>query len=71
MDVIGLIFLLLYVYLGDKANYYLKYHLLGRRAEIYNDTGNYLLSRAIWGTLLGWVTIPVTFLHKVFFNRGD
>ena len=70
MDVIGLIFLLLYVYLGDKANYYLKYHLLGRRAEIYNDIGNYLLSRAIWGIPSGWATIPVALLHKVFFNRG-
>lgn len=71
MDVIGLIFLLLYIYLGDKANYYLKYHLLGRRAEIYSDTGNYLLSRAIWGALFGWATIPIALLHKIFLNRSD
>ncbi|MBR6961234.1 hypothetical protein IKH79_00510 [Candidatus Saccharibacteria bacterium] len=62
--------MLIYCYAGDKANDYLKYHILGRRAEIYSDTGNYLLSRAIWGALLGWATIPLALLHNIFFNKS-
>lgn len=71
MSILDLIFILIYIFIGDKANYYLKYHLLGRRAEIYSDTGNYIVSRAIWATLLGWATIPIALLHKIFLNRGD
>lgn len=71
MDILGLIFILIYFFIADKANYYLKYHLLGRRAEIYSDTGNYLLGRMIWAALLGWATIPIALLHKIFLNRGN
>ena len=70
MDILFALLMLIYCYMGDKANYYLKYHLLGRRAEIYTDTNDYILSRIIWATLLGWVTIPLAFLHKIFLNRG-
>lgn len=70
MDVLLAILMLIYCYAGDKANYYLKYHLLGMRAEIYTDTNDYILSRIIWATLLGWATIPLAMLHKVFLNRG-
>ena len=70
MEIIFLIFMAIYWYAGDKANYYLKYHLLNRRAEIYSDTGNYILGRIIWATLLGWATIPLAMLHKIFLNRG-
>lgn len=70
MDIFFLIFMAIYWYAGDKANYYLKYHLLGIRAEIYSDTNNYILSRIIWATLLGWGTIPLALLHKVFFNKA-
>ena len=70
MDILFAIFMVIYCYAGDKANYYLKYHLLGTRAEIYGDTGNYILGRIIWATLLGWATIPLALLHKVFLNRG-
>ena len=70
MDILFLVFVFIYFYVADKANYYLKYHLLGRRAEIYGDTGNYILGRMIWAALLGWATIPVAFLHRIFLNRG-
>lgn len=65
-DFFFLILLLIYAFAGDKANYYLKYHLLGQRAEIYGDTWNYILSRGFWGVLLGWATIPVAILHNLF-----
>ena len=55
-----------YAYAGDKANYYLKYHLLGVRAEIYGDTWDYIVSRGFWGLLLGWATIPLAILHNLF-----
>ena len=48
MEIFGIILTLVYIYAGDKANYYLKYHLLGVRAEVYGDTGNYITSRFIW-----------------------
>lgn len=66
-----ILIILLYFYLGDKANYYLKYHVLNRRAEIYTDTGGYIVSRCIWAAVLGWATIPVALLHKIFLNKGD
>ena len=69
MEFIGIILTLVYIYAGDKANYYLKYHLLGVRAEVYGDTGNYLMSRFIWGAILGWATIPIAALHYFFTNR--
>lgn len=66
-----LIFIAIYVFLGDKANYYLKYHILNTRAEIYGDTGDYILSRILWASVLGWATIPLDILHKLIFNKGD
>lgn len=53
----------LYLYAGDQANYYLKYHLLNTRAEVYSDTGDYIMSRIIWAFILGWATIPIALLH--------
>ena len=69
MELISIILILVYIYAGDKANYYLKYHLLNVRAEVYGDTGNYLMSRFIWGAILGWATIPIAVLHYFFTNR--
>lgn len=66
-----LIFIAIYVFLGDKANYYLKYHILNTRAEIYGDTSDYILSRILWASVLGWATIPLAILHKLIFNKGD
>ena len=69
MEIFGIILTLVYIYAGDKANYYLKYHLLGVRAEVYGDTGNYITSRFIWGAILGWATIPIAVLHYLLTNK--
>lgn len=69
MGIIGLIVIGIYVYLGDKANYYLKYHLLNVRAELYGDTFNYLLKRAVAGAFLGWATIPVAIIHYLLTSK--
>ena len=69
MEIIGIILTLVYIYAGDKANYYLKYNLLGVRAEVYGDTGNYIMSRFIWSAILGWATIPVAVIHYFFTNK--
>lgn len=67
----GLIILIIYVFCGDKANYYLKYHILNTRAEIYGDTSDYIFSRILWAVALGWATIPFAIIHKLIFNKGD
>ena len=59
-----------YIFLGAKANSYLKYHILGVQAEIYSDTFSHILSKGIWGAFLGWATIPIAILHKILFNRS-
>lgn len=69
MEIIALILMFAYFYAGDQANYYLKYHLLGVRAEVYGDTGNYIMSRFIWSAILGWATIPVAAIHYLLTNK--
>jgi len=71
MEIFSLILILIYVYAGDKANYYLKYHLLGVQAEIYGNTGDYILSRFIWAAILGWATIPIAILHNTFIRKNN
>ena len=69
MEIIALILMFVYFYAGDQANYYLKYHLLNVRAEVYGDTGNYILSRFIWSAILGWATIPIAVIHYLLTNK--
>ncbi len=68
LDLAKLALFFAYCFLGDKANRYLKYHLLNVRAEFYSDTGKYILSRLIKGGLLGWITIPIAILHYCLFT---
>ena len=67
---VTLVLLIVYTYAGDRANYYIKYHLLNQRAEIYSDTGNYIMSRIIYAGILGWITIPIALLHYTFMNKN-
>ena len=55
-----------YLYFGDKAIYYIKYHILNTRAEIYSNTGDYIIARIIWAMLLGWIAIPLALIHSKF-----
>ena len=71
MEFLSMILILVYVYAGDKANYYLKYHVLGVQAELYDNTGDYIVSRAIWGAILGWATIPIAILHNTFIRKNN
>ena len=71
MEALETIFILIYVYVGDKANYYLKQHLLNVEAEYYTNTGNYLLSRFIWAAILGWATIPLALLHYSYQRANE
>ena len=68
-DIITIAAFFIYAYAGDSANYYLKYHLLNQRAEIYSNTGDYILTRFMKGILVGWITIPIALLHYMFFNK--
>ena len=69
MEIFSIVLILIYAYCGDKANYYLKYHILGVQAEIYGDTGNYILSRFIWAVILGWATIPIALVHNYVIRK--
>ena len=73
MDTIASMFLLLligaYLYFGDKAIYYLKYHVLGVRGEVYSDTINYIGQRAVFAAMFGWAAIPLAILHNVLFAK--
>lgn len=74
LDTIGSILMLglfaVYAYAGDSANYYLKYHLLNQRAEVYSDTGNYIVQRIIYAVILGWLTIPVALIYYYVKSNG-
>ena len=69
MDVLICLAVLFYVYVGDKANYYLKYHVLGMRAEIYSNTLYYIMKRGFWSVFLGWATIPLSLLHYLLLGK--
>lgn len=55
----GLLFCIVYFFFGYQANQWCKYHLLGVRAEMTSDLGNFFVSRIIWAAILGWITIPI------------
>ena len=64
-----LILIAIYVFCGDRANYYLKYHLLNIRAEVHSDMNDYIISRIIYGGLFGWISIPLAILHSLFAGK--
>ena len=74
LDTIGGILMLIvfgaYIYFGDKAIYYIKYHVLNTRAEIYSNTGDYIMGRIIWAMLLGWAAIPLALIHNSFLRKN-
>ena len=54
-----------YIIAGYFATEYLRYHLLGVRAEIYTNTGEHCVRKIILGCLIGWITIPIAILYGV------
>ena len=60
------IIFLIYLVLGWKANDYLRYHILNVTAEVYNNALRHYLGKLFFGGLLGWITIPLAILHKIF-----
>lgn len=70
MEWLLLIPIIIYAFAGDKANYYCKYHFFNVRAEIYGNTGDYIVRRFGWAVILGWLTIPVALIHYHFVLKG-
>ena len=58
--------LVLYIYLGDKANQFCKKHILHLETVYVYDIGGWLTNRAIWGLLIGWITIPISIIMWIF-----
>ena len=73
METIGAIFCLLligvYLYAGDAAIQYLKYHVLGIRIEMSSNLIDYIGNRAIFAAIFGWAAIPLALLHRTFFGQ--
>lgn len=70
--ILGLVFLLLiglYLYAGDAAIQYLKYHVLGIRIEVSSNIIDYIGNRAIFAAMFGWAAIPLALLHRTFFGQ--
>jgi len=65
LSIFSFILLIAYVYFGNMANNWFKYHIMGVRAEIYSDTGQHYFNKAFWAILLGWATIPLAILLSV------
>ncbi len=59
----------IYLYLGDKAIYYIKANIMNVRAEYYSDTIGYFGQRAIFAAMIGWAAIPIAFIHKNFISK--
>lgn len=66
MGILVLILFIVYIYLGDKANQYCKRHILHLETVIVYDVFTWLTNRAIWGCLLGWLTIPIMAVMWIF-----
>lgn len=65
-----IILLCAYVYLGDKANEFCKRNILHLETVFVYDISGWLTNRAIWGLLLGWITIPIAIIMWLFGVRG-
>lgn len=58
-DVLELILFWIYVFLGDRANYWCKEHMFNLRGELIFNMQRYIVGRIISAVLLGWLTIPI------------
>lgn len=61
-----IVVLLVYVYLGDKANEFCKRHICHVETVLVFDVSTWIQNRAIWGFLLGWLTIPIALIMWIF-----
>lgn len=64
-----IVFFLIYIYFGYKANMYLRRVLLNQVAFIYNDTGSFLMTQFAYAFVLGWITIPLALVIMILFGR--
>ncbi len=61
--------LILYVWLGDKANQFCKRNILHLQTAYVTNIIGWLTHRLIWAILLGWITIPLSFIMWIFGAR--
>ncbi|WP_294147397.1 hypothetical protein [uncultured Selenomonas sp.] len=64
-SIFSFVLLIVYVFCGNMANNWFKYHIMGVRAEIYSDTGQHYFNKIFWAILLGWATIPLAIILSV------
>lgn len=70
MIILVILLILLYAYLGDKANQFCKRNILHVETVLVFDVMSWVMNRAIWGVLLGWLTIPIAVIMWIFGVRG-
>lgn len=62
------VFIILYVFLGYKANQYLRRTLLGQVGVIYFSTSYYIIKEITFAAVLGIITIPLALIVFLFRN---
>lgn len=67
---IQIILLIIYAYFGDKANQFCRRHILHLEVAYVINISNWLFKRALWGILIGWITIPIAIILWIFGVRG-
>lgn len=65
------VLIILYFILGYNSINYCKYHILHIRYELVYGIGNHFITTLILGAMIGFITIPIMILHKIFFNRNN
>ena len=70
MFILVIILLCVYMYFGDKANQFCQRHILHLETVYVYDISGWLTNRAIWGLLLGWLTIPIASVMWLLGARG-
>lgn len=61
--------LLIYLFLGSKANTYCKKHILHLETAYVFNIWNWIINKGFWAFLLGWLTIPLAIIIWLF-QRG-
>ncbi len=69
-EIIIVILFFLYIYLGDKSIRFLKRNILHVEDMFIFSISHWLLHRAVWAFLFGWITIPIAGIMFIFGVRG-
>lgn len=67
---IGVIVFVIYVIAGVSAVKYVKTNIFGVVAEFTDSLLNLFIKNVLYGSLFGWLAIPVALIHWIFIGRN-